>query len=419
MTRFDALTPPSSDPMSRRHLPTVPPRPTPSAATAPPATACATARRCAQSIRENIADIIAEESIIGKDRDRIIKVPIRGIKEYRFVYGDNAPGVGQGDGDTQPGQVVGQARRRGRRAAGRAGDKPGVDYYETDVTPRGADRHHVRGSRAAGPRAQGAARDRRPSASPSARATARSASACASTSAARSAPTRAAHAVRHAAQTSEHRPPTTGTALPVPQRRPDLPPPRHRRARGVQRRRPLHHGHLGLDGHDEEVPGAQLLLPALPVHPHQVPQRRDRLRRPSHRGARRSPRRSSSTRASPAARSSRPATRRRSRSSSERYHPSLWNVYAFHCSDGDNFDSDNAGGAARRARSCAEVCNLFGYGEIKPLGLALLRELDAEHLPPPRRRQLPDRADRAQGRHLAELQGASSPRTAAPSRATA
>ena len=70
-----------------------------------------------ESIRENIADIIAEESIIGKDRDRIIKVPIRGIKEYRFVYGDNTPGVGQGNGDSQPGQVVGTAQRRGRRAS--------------------------------------------------------------------------------------------------------------------------------------------------------------------------------------------------------------------------------------------------------------------------------------------------------------
>src|SRR5512135_2383584 len=66
-----------------------------------------------QSIRENIADIVAEESIIGKDRERIIKVPIRGIKEYRFVYGDNAPGVGQGDGDSQPGQVVGKAAGEG------------------------------------------------------------------------------------------------------------------------------------------------------------------------------------------------------------------------------------------------------------------------------------------------------------------
>src|SRR5213594_4289560 len=63
-----------------------------------------------ESIRDNIADIIAEESIIGKDREKIIKVPIRGIREYRFVYGDNAAGVGQGTGDSQSGQVVGKVK---------------------------------------------------------------------------------------------------------------------------------------------------------------------------------------------------------------------------------------------------------------------------------------------------------------------
>ena len=97
----------------------------PSAATAAPATACATGKKSAKSIRENIADIIAEESIIGKDRDRIIKVPIRGIKEYRFVYGDNAPGVGQGGtANPSPARVVGQGERRqgadNRRATGPA-----------------------------------------------------------------------------------------------------------------------------------------------------------------------------------------------------------------------------------------------------------------------------------------------------------
>ena len=50
-----------------------------------------------------------------------------------------------------------------------------------------------------------------------------------------------------------------------------------------------------------------------------------------------------------------------------RYHPSLWNLYAFHCSDGDNFDSDNPA-ALKDAEELAEICNLFGYGEIKPLG---------------------------------------------------
>src|SRR6476469_476333 len=88
-----------------------------------------------ESIRENIADIIAEESIIGKSRDRVIKVPIRGIREYRFVYGDNTPGVGQGDGDSQPGQVVGKSGQEGQcQGTEKAGDRPGVDFYETDVT---------------------------------------------------------------------------------------------------------------------------------------------------------------------------------------------------------------------------------------------------------------------------------------------
>ena len=64
-----------------------------------------------EAIRHNIADIIAEESIIGKSKDRVVKVPIRGVKEYRFVYGENVPGVGQGgDGEVQPGQTVGKGK---------------------------------------------------------------------------------------------------------------------------------------------------------------------------------------------------------------------------------------------------------------------------------------------------------------------
>jgi len=51
----------------------------------------------------------------------------------------------------------------------------------------------------------------------------------------------------------------------------------------------------------------------------------------------------------------------------DRYHPGLWNVYAFHCSDGDNFESDNPA-ALKTARELAQISNLFGYGEIKPLG---------------------------------------------------
>src|SRR5258708_12748919 len=59
-----------------------------------------------ESIRENIADIIAEESIIGKDRDRVIKVPLRGIKEYPFIYGANPPGSCQLQRDTPPAHLL-------------------------------------------------------------------------------------------------------------------------------------------------------------------------------------------------------------------------------------------------------------------------------------------------------------------------
>lgn len=59
-----------------------------------------------QAIRDNITDIIAEESIIGQSRDKIIKIPIRGIREYQFIFGEDNPGVGSGDGNTQTGQVI-------------------------------------------------------------------------------------------------------------------------------------------------------------------------------------------------------------------------------------------------------------------------------------------------------------------------
>ena len=86
------------------------------------------------SIRGNIAEILAEESIIGKDREKIIKVPIKSVKEYRFIYGDNSSGAAQGRGNSKPGDVVGKGDPGQPDAAGQAGDSPGIDAIETDVT---------------------------------------------------------------------------------------------------------------------------------------------------------------------------------------------------------------------------------------------------------------------------------------------
>jgi sporulation protein YhbH len=92
-------------------------------------------KKIKENIRHNIGDIIAEESIIGQDKGKIIKIPIRSIKEYRFVYGENSPGVAQGKGGEKPGDVVGQADPGDPSVGqGGGGNDPGVDAIETDVT---------------------------------------------------------------------------------------------------------------------------------------------------------------------------------------------------------------------------------------------------------------------------------------------
>lgn len=85
-------------------------------------------------LKEGIHEAIAEESIIGRSGKKIIKVPIRGIKEYRFVYGSNRSGVGEGSGDEQAGQVIpGDGAPQGQ-GEGEGGNQPGEDVYETEIT---------------------------------------------------------------------------------------------------------------------------------------------------------------------------------------------------------------------------------------------------------------------------------------------
>ena len=88
-----------------------------------------------QSIKKNIGQIIAEESIIGQSGSKKIKIPIRSLKEYQFVYGKNKPGVGTGDGDEQRGDVIRRGNKNGKgRGNQGAGNEPGEDIYETEIT---------------------------------------------------------------------------------------------------------------------------------------------------------------------------------------------------------------------------------------------------------------------------------------------
>lgn len=87
-----------------------------------------------ESIKKNLGDIIAEESIIGQSKDKKIKIPIRGIKEYQFIYGKNTGGTGTGAGGEKKGQVIGKANKQQGTGTGQAGNDPGEDIYETEIT---------------------------------------------------------------------------------------------------------------------------------------------------------------------------------------------------------------------------------------------------------------------------------------------
>ncbi|HYG59670.1 MAG TPA: sporulation protein YhbH [Symbiobacteriaceae bacterium] len=88
-----------------------------------------------EAIKKNLADIISDESIITSDGKRMVKVPIRSLNEYRFRYNwDKQERAGQGQGDSQEGQVIAKDGSANQKAAGKgkgAGDQDGEDYYET------------------------------------------------------------------------------------------------------------------------------------------------------------------------------------------------------------------------------------------------------------------------------------------------
>jgi sporulation protein YhbH len=79
---------------------------------------------------------VSEESIIGQDGKKKIKIPVRGIKEYRFIYGDNTSNkkVGSAPGkDIRQGQVVGEADQQ-PTPGGQAGNEKGEELYEIEIT---------------------------------------------------------------------------------------------------------------------------------------------------------------------------------------------------------------------------------------------------------------------------------------------
>jgi sporulation protein YhbH len=89
-----------------------------------------------KAIREGVHHIVADESIIGQDGKKKIRIPVRGIKEYRFVYGENSKNkrVGNAQGkNIGRGQQIGTNKPEPGQGE-RAGSEQGVEYYDVEIT---------------------------------------------------------------------------------------------------------------------------------------------------------------------------------------------------------------------------------------------------------------------------------------------
>ncbi len=91
-----------------------------------------------EAIKNNLPDLISEESIVMSNGRDVIKIPIRSLDEYKIRYNyDKNKHVGQGDGDSKVGDVVARDGSPSDAGAGKgqgAGDKAGEDYYEAEVS---------------------------------------------------------------------------------------------------------------------------------------------------------------------------------------------------------------------------------------------------------------------------------------------
>jgi sporulation protein YhbH len=90
-----------------------------------------------RAIKDSIRDVVAEESIIGQNGKKKVRIPVKGIKEHRFVYGNNENNkrVGSAEGvDVSEGQSIGRKKQKIQGTGEQAGNKPGEESYEIEMS---------------------------------------------------------------------------------------------------------------------------------------------------------------------------------------------------------------------------------------------------------------------------------------------
>ncbi len=89
-------------------------------------------QKLTDAIKKNLKDIISHESVITAPEGKKFKVKVlEGLDNPHFIF-DRKKQKGVGSGQGKPGDVIGKDQGQGSGPG--AGDQPGVDYIETDVS---------------------------------------------------------------------------------------------------------------------------------------------------------------------------------------------------------------------------------------------------------------------------------------------
>ncbi|WP_407308721.1 sporulation protein YhbH [Desulfosporosinus sp. SB140] len=89
-----------------------------------------------EAIKQQLGDLIVDESIILSNGKKSTKIPMRSLEEFRFRYDFNKKNhTGQGTKKMSPGDILGREQGKGKGASGSgAGEEPGEDIYDAEVT---------------------------------------------------------------------------------------------------------------------------------------------------------------------------------------------------------------------------------------------------------------------------------------------
>lgn len=87
-----------------------------------------------EAIKQNLPDLIVEENIVISNGKQVIKIPMRSLDEFHFIYDfSKRKHIGQGNRDSQIGDIVSKGDDNQVNKPQQSGDQAGVDIIETEV----------------------------------------------------------------------------------------------------------------------------------------------------------------------------------------------------------------------------------------------------------------------------------------------